>query len=216
MRRCVPLLITILSGVAALAALRAQDPRQMGGVGLTLFEHMDYAGRSATLTRDAPDLRSIGLDRRVSSLRVGRNEYWEICDGRNYSGRCQVVSGSEPDLRRNEWNDVISSARRVRRGGSGGGRPPFARPGRVGLTLYSDRDFSGRQLFLDRAAPDLRRYDFNDRAESLRVLPGQSWEVCENIDYNDCRVVSADYPDLRRIGLRAMVSSARPVRRRQR
>ena len=132
----------------------------MGGAGLRVFEHADFAGRSATLTRDTPDFRSIGLNDTVSSLRVAGREVWEVCEGRNYTGRCEVVSGTEADLRVHGWNDIISSARRVRGGGGGGGRPPSG--GRVGLILYSDRRFSGRELFLDRAVRDLRRYEFND------------------------------------------------------
>jgi hypothetical protein len=200
----------VLIVVACLvAALDAQDSRQMGGVGLRVFEHAEFAGQSATLTRDTPDFRSIGLNDTVSSLRVAGREVWEVCEGRNYTGRCEVVSGTESDLRAHGWNDRISSARRVR--GGGGSRPPYG--GRVGLILYSDRRFDGQELFLDRAVRDLRRYNFNDRAESLRVIGGQSWEACENIEYNDCRVVSGDIPDLRSIGLREMISAVRPLGR---
>jgi Beta/Gamma crystallin len=198
----------LVAAVSVVATLDAQDPRQMGGTGLRVFEHAEFAGRSATLTRDTPDFRSIGLNDTVSSLRVAGREVWEVCEGRNYSGRCEVVSGIESDLRRHGWNDTISSARRVR-GGGGGSRPPYG--GRVGLILYSDRRFEGQELFLDRAVRDLRRYNFNDRAESLRVLGRQSWEVCMNIEYNDCRVVSGDISDLRSIGLREMISAVRPL-----
>jgi hypothetical protein len=183
----------------------------MGGVGLSLYEHADYAGRNATLTRDTPDLRSLGMDNRVSSLRVAPREYWEVCDGRNYSGRCQVVSGAEPDLRAHEWNDIISSARRVRSSG-GGARPP--QPGRVGLELYAGANFSGRRIVLNSAWPDLRTMNFNDRAISLRVPGGEAWEVCANVNYDGCRVVYDDYTDLSEIGLRQGISSARPARRR--
>ena len=60
------------------------------------------------------------------------------------------------------------------------------------------------------ATPDLRRRDFNDRAISLRVPRGQIWEVCVNANYDDCRVVDADVPDLSPIGLSRQISSARP------
>jgi hypothetical protein len=39
-----------------------------------VFEHAEFAGASATLTRDTPDFRSIDLDNRVSSLRVAGRE----------------------------------------------------------------------------------------------------------------------------------------------
>jgi hypothetical protein len=98
-------LVAIVAVVGTLAALRAQDPRQMGGTGMRVFEHAEFAGQSATLTRDTPDFRSIGMNDIVSSLRVAGRETWEVCEGRNYSGRCEVVSGTESDLRAHGWND---------------------------------------------------------------------------------------------------------------
>jgi len=58
--------------------------------------------------------------------------------------------------------------------------------------------------------PDLKRRDFNDRAISLRVPRGQSWEVCVNNDFDQCRVIDADVPDLSAIGLERVISSVRP------
>src|SRR5438477_59574 len=65
----------------------------------------------------APDLRPAGLENRISSLRVAGGESWEVCEGRNFTGRCDVFSGEDADLRKRGWNDRISSLRPARIGG---------------------------------------------------------------------------------------------------
>src|SRR5215831_18406457 len=87
--------------------------RQMGGIGITVFADLNFRGKTATFRQDVPDLRPMGLDNRIRSLRVGRGEKWEVCEHANYQGRCVVISGEEPDLRRNQWDRIISSMRRV-------------------------------------------------------------------------------------------------------
>lgn len=111
--------------VAAFGAtgLSFAQERQMGGVGITVFADPNFRGKSATYRQDVPDLQPLGLNDKVSSLRVGRGEQWEVCEHANYQGRCVVVSGNEADLRRNSWNDLISSFRRVRVGFRRGLRP---------------------------------------------------------------------------------------------
>jgi len=188
------------------AALRAWQDRQMGGVGIMVFEDINYGGRNASYVRDTPDLRSTGFEKRISSLQVAHGETWEVCEGRNYTDRCQVFSGNEPDLRRRGWNDVISSLRRVRgSGGSGSGRPSSG-----GLELYAGRDYSGQRKVLTGAVRDLKDIGFNDRAVSVRVPRGQSWELCVSADYRDCRVIDRNYPDLGELGISRLASSARP------
>ena len=104
--------------------VNSAQERQMGGVGITIFTDQNFRGKSSTFREDVPDLEPLGLNDKVSSIKVGPGEQWEVCEHSNYQGRCVVVSGTEPDLGRNSWNDLISSLRRVR-----GGRPPAPRPG---------------------------------------------------------------------------------------
>ena len=115
--------------LGAAVVCSAQDSRYIGGAGITVFEDSNFRGKVQTFQYDIPDLRSSGLDNKISSLRVGPGEQWEVCENRNYQGRCIVVSGQESDLRRNSWGDRISSLRRAGGGGwnpgnPGGGRPP--------------------------------------------------------------------------------------------
>jgi hypothetical protein len=193
--------------LAAAVVTAAQDNRL--STGITVFEDINFGGRSATFARDVTNLRSAGLDGKISSLRIARGESWEVCDGRDFNGSCQVFSGDQPDLRDVRWNDKISSLRPVR---GGGRRPPFDTGGGMlsPLELFAGTDFSGQRIAITEATPDLKRREFADRALSLRVPRGQAWDICININYDDCRVVDADVRDLGPIGAGRVISSVRP------
>ncbi len=175
-------------------------------VGIAVFEDINYGGRSQTFTNAVPDLRRVGFNDRISSLRIARGESWEVCEDPNYSGRCETMRGDEPNLPAARWNDKISSMRRVR----DFGRDDQARRDNGGLQLFSGSNYSGQQIVIFDPVANLKDMNFNDRAVSVRVPAGESWEICVGADYDDCRVVSADVPDLGRLGVSRLVSSARP------
>ena len=111
------LLVIAIAVVGTTAGSAQEGARQMGGVGITVFTDSNFRGKSASFRQDVPNLDGYrGFNDKVSSLRVGPGEQWEVCEHANYGGRCVVVSGQESDLKRNSWGDVISSLRRVRRG----------------------------------------------------------------------------------------------------
>lgn len=204
---CVRWGIGVVLALAAAVAPAAQvQPRQMGGVGITVFEDSNYRGGNATFRNDEPDLGRVRMAGRISSLQVAPGELWEVCENTYYRGRCQVFSGTEPDLKRRNWNDRIASLRRVRNGGGSPGYPgyPGARPG---ITLYSDENFGGRAREITIATPSLG--SFNDEARSVRVHQG-IWELCDDSGYRDCRRVDRDVANLASLGLSGRVSSARP------
>ncbi len=210
MSRLVRRAVLALILCSATAAPFAQS-NQMGGLGIGVYEDSNYRGMNATFLRDTPDLSDTGLLRRISSLRVAPGEVWEVCTEPNYRGRCQVFSGDESNLARVGWNDAIASLRRVRGRGSfpgggviGGGR------GSAGLEFYAGLQYSGQRKVIDEAVDNFRDVDFNDRAMSVRVPRGEVWEICVNADYDDCRLIDSDIPNLAAIGLSRMVSSARP------
>lgn len=207
--------MTSMSSAALLIALAmplvvgAQQDRQTGGIGLTVFSDSDFRGRNATFRNDTPDLAPYDLDDRISSLRVGPGEIWEVCDLPNYQGRCQVFSGTERSLSRSGWSDIISSVRRVR---SGGVFPPPIQPPiiGVGLELFASVRFQGDRRVLTNEVPDLRRVGFNDRTSSIRLGQSQAWEVCVETNYRGCRVINTDWPDLSGLGMTRRISSVRP------
>ncbi|MBK9154502.1 MAG: beta/gamma crystallin family protein [Chloracidobacterium sp.] len=91
-----------------------------GGAGITVFEDRNFRGDTATYQNSISNLPS-RFNNRISSLRVSPGEQWQICDQSNYRGQCVNVSGEESDLRRNDWDNRISSMRRVSGGGYPGG-----------------------------------------------------------------------------------------------
>jgi hypothetical protein len=191
--------LTLGSGTAA-------QSRQVGGVGITVFEDPSYHGGSATFRDDVPDLRRFNLNDRVSSLRVAAGELWEACIDIEYNGRCHVFSGGEPDLRRlSGWNDEISSLRRVRgEGGRRGVRPPVGGPQ---IELFERIGFSGRSRSL--TDPQSSLGSFGRTVRSVRVTRGR-WEICEGTRWSGrCVTITDSAADIGRLGLSG-VSSIRP------
>jgi hypothetical protein len=87
------------------------------------------------------------------------------------------------------------------------------RGGVRGLELYAGTNYTGQRIVLTTDTPSFRRLNFNDRAISVRVPNGEAWEVCVNDNFDDCRLIDRDIPDLATINFTRMISSARPSRR---
>jgi hypothetical protein len=75
---------------------------------LVLFEGADYRGPSVTLDNESGDLAGFGGRARSFQVVSGR---WLVCDRPNFSGRCQEVSESVPDVQRWGFGGSIRSAR---------------------------------------------------------------------------------------------------------
>ncbi len=82
---------------------------------IVLFEHGNYQGRSVGVSTDIPNVGTLGLNDRISSVQI-RSGTWEVCENSNFGGRCQIVSASSGDLGAVRMNDNISSIRRVSAG----------------------------------------------------------------------------------------------------
>lgn len=199
-----PWLVFVVAFMWVGAAPSAQS-RQIGGVGVTVFEDPDYRGRSASFRDNVPDLRKYNLNDRISSLRIAPGELWEACIDIDYGGRCVVFSGTEPNLReRGGWNDEISSLRRVRGGGRSGIVPPIGGPQ---IVLYDRESFRGNSRPV--SGPQSSLGSFGSRVQSVRILSGR-WELCEGTRWSDrCVTINESVPDINRFGLRR-VSSVRP------
>lgn len=200
--------IAVAAAIAAPAAAQ-QDTRQIGGVGITVYEDPSFGGRNATFRSDISDLSSYGFNDRISSLRVAPGEMWELCEHANYNGRCQVFSGIEANLHTIRWNDIVTSLRRVR-GDGGWGRGGWGSY-RAELQIFDGVRFTGRSLDFNEGAEDLRRYSFNDRAMSVRLRGNRPWQLCRDINYRNCVLIDSDVIDLDSYGIERQVSSLRPV-----
>lgn len=85
--------------------------------------------------------------------------------------------------------------------------------GGIGITVYEDTNFRGRNATFRDDVADLRQTGMNDRIESLEVAPGEMWEVCVDAFFRGrCQVFSEYEPDLRRRGWARQISSMRRVR----
>lgn len=191
-------IVTITLSLGMHSFIAAQE-RGMGGVGLTVFADRNFGGRSATFTSNVADLRSSGLDNRISSLRVGAGERWEVCEQTNYRGRCVVVFGEERDLRTNSWNDNISSVRRVSGAPSPSPQDPY-------IVLFTQVNFRGSPRNYSGPVGSL-----DGRAQSVTVGRG-TWQLCQGRNFSGrCETITQSVSDLRTIGMNGRVASARPV-----
>jgi Beta/Gamma crystallin len=169
---------------------------------ITLYEEPDFGGRGWTFASDEPDLRRFNLNDRISSVRITEGR-WNLCSDINYV-RCREVTGSVPRLQDIGLNDRISSLQAV-----GGGAPT----GRA--VLYEDAEFRGRSVNVDGPVGDLRTLEFNDRLSSIRLPPGEAWQVCEDVNFGGrCSTVQGDVRSFVPLGLNDRISSLRPERRR--
>ena len=142
------------------------------------------------------DLRSIGWNDKISSLRIGSG-IWELCREIDFRD-CQTFRADERELGRlRGWNDAISSLRRV------DSDLPL-------IEVFEDFDYDGSSRTFERAVSELQREDWNDRISSLRVISGR-WQVCRHNDYRECREIGGterqlppDWND--------SISSLRPLR----
>ena len=88
----------------------------------------------------------------------------------------------------------------------------FRRNTNNGVVLYRDPNFTGPSRTIRTDVADLRPYGLNDMASSIEIPPGETWEVCQDVNYeNQCQVLSASVADLRRSGWTDRISSLRRV-----
>ena len=194
----------------------AQRGRVYGGYsGVTVSEDPDFRGDSVTFRNEVRDLRQHGLNDRISSLEVDGNQAWEVCRDVNFGGGCRVFQGTIDDLREEGWNDRISSLRAVNtrgnlsRGGVWGNQRGNNNNRQSRLVLYERPNFRGDARNVMNNAANLGAA--GDRVRSVQVYGG-TWELCDGAARNGrCVTVNDDVPDLRSLGLRNGVTSAREV-----
>ena len=189
---------------AALAALSVTGASlaQGGdeGARITVYDQPGYQGRSAVIDGDAPDLRWIQFNDRISSIRVEGGQ-WELCLEPDYRGTCQVIDESLPDMTPWAFNDRVTSIQAVHR--------PH-RDQREGVTLYEGRDYTGRSINIVRVEDDLSVYSFNDAAHSIDIHSGR-WTLCEGRDFTGrCVEVDRDSNDLKRFRMEDRLSALSP------
>lgn len=201
--------------ISSLRPVRQERPRwegrerdRRGERGLVLYDQRNFRGQAREFDRPAPDLEGFG--RRVSSVNAAGRP-WELCSRPDFRGRCVIVSEDVADLRTLGIENEVASVRPVREDGGREYRrePPSRAPEGPRLILYDRPDFRGRAREVFDSEDELS--DFNDRAQSARVVAG-AWQLCEHRGFRGrCITLAADAPDLNAYRLGSAVTSARPV-----
>jgi len=82
----------------------------------------------------------------------------------------------------------------------------------TGITVFTNPDFRGQSASFRNDTPDLRGYGLNDKVSSLEIADGESWELCQDINFaNRCQVFSGSVSNLRDVGWNDRISSLRRV-----
>lgn len=198
------------------ASAQQRGRGNFGYSGITVYEHPDFRGESVTFRNAIADMRQHGLNDRISSLEVDGNQAWEVCRDINFGGGCRVFQGPIDDLRSEGWNDRISSMRAVgfargnmNRGGVFGNPRGNANNRQSRLVFYDRPNFRGDARNVLNSATNLG--SVGDQVRSVQV-DGGTWELCEGAYRNArCVTVTDSIPDLRSLGFRNGVTSAREV-----
>ena len=190
---------------------------------LTLFSDSNFRGQRVTIDRDASNLGDFDFNDRASSVVVGSGR-WLLCEHANFGGRCaEFGPGEYRELP--GFNDAISSARQIDRGGRGrwhdhdrdddrdhdrGGWRGGDRGG-PDVQMFAGPRFEGQPVELSQDMRSLSDVGFNDRATSIIIREGR-WEFCEHADFRgECIVLGPGrYEMLDRMNNR--ISSMRRVR----
>jgi hypothetical protein len=81
-----------------------------------------------------------------------------------------------------------------------------------GITVFTNPDFRGDSVTFRNDTPDLRGYGLNDKISSIDVPNGETWEICQDINYgNRCQVLFGSISNLRDMGWNDRISSLRRV-----
>lgn len=175
---------------------------------MTLYARDNFRGEEVTIRDGARNLRDAGFNDRASSLIV-HSGVWEVCADKDFGGYCAVFErGEYPNLR--NFNNSISSARQIERGGGHGYRDrdhdgrddrqerrewrEEQRDRRVGMDrpdpieLFEHARFEGRRASFQGETRSMRGADFNDRASSMVIYEGQ-WQLCEHDNFGGQCVV---------------------------
>lgn len=180
--------------------------RGRGQSEIVLYSGPNFTGQSITLRGATDNLRNSGFNDRARSIRVYGRGSWRVCQHRNYGGACMQVTDDMPYIGGGMAGE-ISSAEPDYNSNRRGSRP------RQGIWLFDGRDFEGRRYDATYDVPNLDHEGFNDRADSLVVGRGETWEVCEHANYRGrCEIIDSEsISDLGRYGFQNRISSMRRI-----
>lgn len=168
---------------------------------IVLFDRTNYRGNPRNYNGPVPDL----YGRRAQSVTIGRG-VWELCEGRNFTGRCVTLDRSVPNLGTYNLRNRVSSVRPIEPGGS---TPPPS-TGNWYIVIFERANYQGNPANYNGTETNIFKL-----ARSVTIGRGV-WELCQGRNFTGrCITLDRSVPDLRPYNLR-QVASLRPVIRRPR
>jgi hypothetical protein len=195
-----------LLGAALLAPSRGSSAAE-----IRVCEHSGLRPPCIELRHGVNDLSDWGISNSISSFSIGSGA-WLMCTEPNFRGRCETFAESRQNLKGTPFQDRISSLRPVRAGGGGnwGGWEGEGEWQRIGIAVYTDRDYKGRSWVFSDDIRDLSRMGLNNQISSVRVFGGR-WRLCRSTNYGGCLEISGDVSNLRDLGFNDQVSSIQEI-----
>ena len=86
------------------------NPWSAPATGIGIYPKKNYRGWSITLNDSQPELRDLGRNDAISSVRV-KSGRWQLCTKKNYGGKCKIWTDDDPDLSKSKFNNKVSSIR---------------------------------------------------------------------------------------------------------
>lgn len=178
-KRSIALLI-VVSSLLTIGHARAQAQYSCdGGEGVYLYEHPGHRGRCVKVTLSESDLRRLAFDDQISSIRIVGN--WSVTLYRDLGGFgiASTFTADQDDLFDTPISDNHATSTRVQ---------PIDRraenqcDGGAGVYLYEYPVYQGRCVKLTQDVPDLRDYDFDDTASSLRIIGNWTVVLARDLD----------------------------------
>ena len=190
----------VTTGFAAAAAVAASAAE------ITFFEYAGFGGRNITMRGYTPNFADVGFNDRAASV-VVRSGSWQVCTDADFKGECATLTRGDYQALDSRLSGKISSAREI--GSYGENKGNYSNYRRGSIQLFTDADFRGASIVLDRDTGNFASVNFNDRAGSMIVQDG-AWELCVDADFRGaCRTFGpGQYRDLGP-GIARQVSSAR-------
>ena len=177
--------------------------------GVCFYENINFTGQSfCTDTNTATPM--ISMNDRISSIRVFGNAAVTVYQDRDFQGRSRTFAADVNDLRRDGWNDSITSIR-VRNGNAVANRFGRGAIPANGACFYENPDFGG-QYFCSRQGETVEMVPegTNDRISSIRLLGNAELVVYRDRDFGGVsQWFDTSERDLRESGWNDTISSYR-------
>ncbi|NXA73048.1 EDSP protein, partial [Thryothorus ludovicianus] len=168
---------------------------------IIIYEHVNFRGLSKEFTTDTPNLKAVGWNDIVSSVKV-IGQPWVAYEHVEYKGQFLVFEEGEHNFVGKEMNDKISSLQVI--------TEDLHDPQ---ITLYQHVDYRGRSRVV-REATNLAGGEDDDIVSSHKVQRGV-WLLCENSDGSGPRHLAReheDVPNYKEIDFNDKLSFLRPLR----